>query len=103
MPKGIEQRFSTVGKKSGYVYILTNDAMPGQLKIGMTTREPDQRARELSRSSGVALSFVVAFAEAVPDAEAAEKLIHKRLDKFRTNRRREFFELPLKDARKAFG
>ena len=83
---------------TGTVYILTNDAMPGQLKIGMTTRDPHERARELSRGTGVALPFVVVYSAKVPDALAAEKLIHQRLHRFRTNRRREFFELPLKDA-----
>ncbi len=38
----------------GHIYILMNPTMPGYLKIGMTTRSPEERARELSNSTGVA-------------------------------------------------
>ena len=36
--------------------------MPGYLKIGMTSRAPEERARELSQGTGVAVPYVVAFA-----------------------------------------
>ena len=46
----------------GYVYIMTNPAMPGLVKIGSTTLLPDERARQLSSSTGVPRPFqVVAF------------------------------------------
>ena len=32
---------------AGHIYILINASMPGLLKIGMTARTPDERAREL--------------------------------------------------------
>ena len=83
---------------AGHVYILINASMFGQLKIGMTERAPEDRARELSTGTGVPSPFMVAYSEDVPDCAKAEGLIHKRLDQFRTNSRREFFQLPLKDA-----
>jgi T5orf172 domain len=39
------------GKIGGYVYFMTNPAMPGHTKIGMTRLHPDERARELSRGT----------------------------------------------------
>jgi T5orf172 domain/Domain of unknown function (DUF5655) len=72
--------------------------MPGYLKIGMTSRTPEERAREISQGTGVAAAYNVAYSENVINCEAAERLIHSRLDKFRVNRGREFFHLPLQDA-----
>lgn len=83
---------------AGHVYILVNASNPGLLKIGKTERTPEDRARELSTGSGVPSPFMVAYSEDVPDCAKAERLIHKRLDKFRPNKNREFFQLPLKDA-----
>jgi hypothetical protein len=85
---------------AGYVYILVNPAMPGMLKIGMTRRTPEERARELSRATGVPVPFRVAFAEYVRDCERAERLIHRRLDRYRANQNREFFSLPLVEAKR---
>lgn len=83
---------------AGHVYILVNATMPGYLKIGMTERTPEERARELSQVTGVPVPFNVAYSEDVPDCSAAERLIHSRLDPYRTNQGREFFHLPLRDA-----
>lgn len=82
----------------GHVYILLNASMPDLLKIGMTERTPEERARELSRVTGVPSPFVVAYSEEVPDCLAAESLIHTRLAAFRVKTEREFFILPLRDA-----
>jgi hypothetical protein len=82
----------------GHVYILLNASMPGLLKIGSTERTPEDRAGELSQGTGVPSPYIVAYSEEVPDCQAAEGLIHARLDTFRTNPRREFFQLPLRDA-----
>lgn len=83
---------------AGSVYILLNPTMPGYLKIGMTTRTPEERAREISQATGVPIPYTVAFAEEVVDCSEAERLIHARLNKYRVNAGREFFHLPLRDA-----
>jgi hypothetical protein len=67
----------------GHVYILLNASIPGLLKIGMTARAPEERARELSQGTGVPAPFSVAYSEEVPDCQAAEALIHARLAPFR--------------------
>jgi hypothetical protein len=83
---------------NGHVYIFLNAAMPGMLKIGMTSRTPEERARELSQGTGVAVPFSVAFSEEVPDCARAEALIHSRLARFRLHQGREFFHLDLRTA-----
>jgi len=76
---------------AGYVYGLTNPAMPDQLKIGFTTRSPWDRARELSGPSGVPQPYVLEWALRYDDAKAAEQSIHRRLQHARTSSSREFF------------
>ena len=67
----------------------------------MTTRTPEQRARELSGPTGVPTRFEVLYEEHVVDCALAEKLIHKQLADFRLRQEREFFEVPLKLAVRA--
>lgn len=86
---------------AGCIYILINSAMPGYLKIGMSTRTAEDRARELSQGTAVVVPFSVAFSEEVADCLAAERLIHAHLDSFRVNPGREFFHLPLQQAIRA--
>src|SRR5687768_922792 len=83
--------------RSGYLYVLQNRAFGANvLKIGLTTRPPDVRAREIyAGSTGVPLPFQVAVAYSVADCARAEKLAHSRLKVYRLNKRREFFRLPL--------
>lgn len=83
---------------AGFIYILVTPANRKLLKIGKTTRSVEQRAIEVSGGPGVAAPFWVAYDSQVLDCDEAEKLIHKRLSKYRYYRNREFFELPLKEA-----
>jgi hypothetical protein len=82
----------------GWVYVMTNPAMPGLVKIGCTGRTPEERAAELSRSTGVPARYVVAWAWPVTDWQQVERLCHTRLEKLRPNRDREFFACSVKQA-----
>ena len=42
----------------GYVYILTNEAMPNLVKIGYTDRTPEERAAELYKDQNSAVTGV---------------------------------------------
>lgn len=80
---------------SNIVYILTNPAMPGIVKIGTTTREnPQVRMNELY-TTGVPLPFECAIAIQTDDerAEALEKALHTAFEPYRLNPSREFFEI----------
>lgn len=79
----------------GIVYILTNSAMPGLVKIGMTTRESiDTRMKELY-STGVPVPFDCAYACEVKsyDCLKIEKALHKAFEPNRINSNREFFSI----------
>lgn len=85
---------------AGYVYILINASIPNQVKIGCSARSAEERAREISVGTGVPTPFVVAYAERVGSYQEAEREIHLRLANVRVNRNREFFTVPLEDAKK---
>lgn len=78
----------------GIVYVLTNDAMPGMVKIGRTSGEGvERRVAELSRATGVPLPFKVAVARTVHDAHKVEKALHIAFGPDRVNPSREFFAI----------
>lgn len=75
------------------IYILTNEAMPGYVKIGKTNNNLEQRVRELSASTSVPLPFTVFYACTVKDAQFVEHQLHDAFDNNRVNPRREFFQI----------
>ena len=79
--------------QSGYVYVLTNSSTNGIVKIGKTRRNPDERAKALSSSSGVPAPFVVVYQAYFEDADQAEQFVHARLVNFRVSNNREFFQV----------
>ena len=87
----------------GYIYCLSNESMPGLLKVGMTTRSPEDRAREL-HTTGIPLPFKVDFAKKVTNPNDIEALIHGRLSHYheRVNPRREFFRVSPEEVKALF-
>lgn len=85
---------SKSGEEEGnsYVYILENESHPGMVKIGWTEKTPEERARTISRSTGVPTPFHVVFSTKVWSKEI-EKRTHDYLKKYRVNKDREFFEI----------
>lgn len=80
---------------TGIVYVLSNSAMPGLVKIGMTTRESiDTRMNELY-STGVPVPFDCEYACEVKASDCAkiEKALHKAFKPNRINDNREFFSI----------
>lgn len=80
---------------TGFVYVMSNPAMPDMLKIGFTTNLPEDRARELSSRTSVPLPFKVEFRALTMRWRRVERSIHARLAAHRVRKAREFFRVPL--------
>lgn len=74
------------------IYILTNEAMPGYVKIGRTS-DLKERLRSLSRPSGVPLPFEVYYASEVEDSQKDELWLHSIFSDRRVRDEREFFKV----------
>jgi len=92
-----EMPMPTDFRLAGWVYMLSNEYMPGIYKIGMTTTSPEVRAKELSSATGVPYPFKVEAAFHCDDPANSERLIHEDLQDFRINDSREFFKDDVKD------
>ena len=73
------------------VYVLTNEVMPGLVKVGLTTDTVEARIAQLSAHSGVPLPFECYFAAEVQDCSRVEKILHQLFAEQRVNPKREFF------------
>ncbi len=80
----------------GYVYILTHPRMEGLVKIGYTTKTPQERCDEISRDTGVPGKFEVSHSVLVTNCEEVERLVHQRLSDLRYEK--EFFEIGLEES-----
>lgn len=90
-------QFANAPIDPGRVYILRNPLHQDALvKIGRTSGYSEKRAGQLSSPSGVPYQFEVLYEEEVADCALAERLIHRELEQYRVQLRREFFQLPLK-------
>lgn len=82
------------------VYVLTNEAMAGLVKIGFTTASVEQRIKELD-TTGVPLPFQCFYAAEVADCRRVEKLLHTIFSDKRVRENREFFRADANQVRAA--
>lgn len=75
----------------GFVYIFVNSAFPNLIKIGRTTKLPEERAIELS-GTGTPSRFIPAFSVYVENCIEIENEMHELLENYRYEKNREFFE-----------
>ena len=87
--------FLNKGEGDQWVYVLSNPVQPGVYKIGYTKLTPDERAKQISNATGVALPYEVAWAFACFNAEQLEGAVHHALAEYRVNTQREFFQIDL--------
>lgn len=82
----------------GYIYCLSNQSLPGMVKIGMTTSSPHQRAKQLSNTS-VPTPFKVEFAKYVHFPFEKEQTLHCILQTMnkRIHKNREHFRLTVQE------
>lgn len=78
---------------NGIVYVLTNSAMPGLAKIGMTTKEEVTSRLNQLYTTGVPVPFDCDYACQVKDCERVEDALHLAFGNTRVNPKREFFRI----------
>ncbi len=77
---------------SQIVYILTNEAMPGYIKIGYTTKTVSERLKQLDVTS-TPLPFEIYYSAEVEDARKEEDWLHSIFADRRVRDNREFFKM----------
>ncbi len=95
----VEQKTeATENSSQGYVYVMINPSLPEMVKIGMTTKDPNERAKELSAATGVPTPFILVFYKPFIDCYSTEQQIHQFLEDkgYRVKNNREFFNMPTK-------
>ena len=93
--------YSNKGEGDQWVYILSNPTTPDLLKIGYTKKTPDERAKQISSATGVALPYKVEWAYKCFNGEIIEREVHHKLENYRVNRQKEFFQISLEEAKQA--
>lgn len=76
--------------EKGYVYVLSNPAMPGVVKIGRSKNGGKSRASALYQT-GVPTPFILEFEILVDDSAGVESMAHQKLAEKRVYNGREFF------------
>ncbi len=79
----------------GWVYIISNRAMPGILKIGYSTKDPKLRADELNHT-GSPHPYVVEYEMLIEEPYQIEQRIHKMLSAAKEGK--EWFRCSVKEA-----
>lgn len=88
------------GPNKGRIYVMRSASDKKNIyKIGLTRKTAEERAVEISAGTGVPTKYLVVEDWEVADCVIAEEMIHKELDKYRINNRREFFQVPYKTIR----
>ena len=62
----------------GWVYVIRNKSMPGIVKVGFSTKDPEMRAAELN-NTGSPHPYTVDYEVLVDDPRNIEQLVHDRL------------------------
>jgi hypothetical protein len=82
------------------VYVLTNEAMEGMVKIGRTTTSVEQRIKELDNTS-LPLPFQCFYAAEVQNSTVVEGKLHRIFCDKRIRTNREFFRVDANQVREA--
>jgi len=87
------------GEGKEWVYVLSNETMPGLLKIGYTKNHPEERSKQISSGTGVAVPYKVEWAYKCHNGEQLEGEVHQYLKEYRVNPKKEFFAIDLEEAK----
>ena len=88
-----------MNNRQGFIYALINASLKGLVKVGKTKRDTQERANELSGTTGIPTPFIVAYEIFVSDCTQAEEYLHTLLGTkgYRISQNREFFDISLKE------
>ena len=81
----------------GFIYIASNPLHPDTIKIGQSSKDPNERMKELG-TTGVLEEYVLEYRALTQDYVSLEREIHKGLSKLRVRADREFFKIPVPEA-----
>ena len=81
----------------GFIYILSNPLHPDDLKIGQSSKDPNERRKELE-TTGVLEEFILEYRALTEDYVSLEREIHKDLAEVRVRADREFFKISVPEA-----
>ena len=101
MPESImDDSDNMISSECGYVYVMINPSLEGMVKIGKTTRDPNERVKELSSATGVPTPFILIYYKKFNNCHLAEEMIHQLLQEqgYRVSDNREFFKMSPTDA-----
>ena len=82
----------------GFIYIMSNPSYPGDLKIGQTGKDPENRRKELGSATGVLGEFVLEYRALSEEYESLEREIHRSLASVRVSPKKEFFTISVPEA-----
>ena len=83
---------------TGFIYIMTNKAFPGRLKIGISGSHPKNDRQSQLYSTGVPEPYDLQYAALVDEYEKIERKVHAQLSYKRPNKDREFFQCSVPEA-----
>lgn len=86
----------------GFIYVMSNESMPGLLKIGFTEVGLNQRLKQGNASSFIPTPFIIEINKQVSNPREKERIIHKILDSKRNKSNREFFRITLEEIKPIF-
>ena len=67
--------------------------------MGILKKNPDERAKQISNATGVIVPMKVEWAFNCYNGFALEQECHHKLEMYRVNNNREFFQMPLDEAK----
>ena len=92
-------KYVTLIKKISNFNKFADKSSPGLLKIGYTKKLPEERAKQISAATGVAMPYKVEWAYQCFNGETVEREVHHKLKSYRVNNNKEFFQISLDEAK----
>lgn len=92
-PRNIYSESTSAEQPLEVVYVLTNPAIPGLVKIGFSSNSDAKQRIDALYTTGLPFPFKIEFVCRVPNAVEVERALHVAFGPSRVNPRREFFQI----------